>query len=248
MDTETLIGLIMMIVIGPAIGNYATSVVYRLPRAQTPFEKHPYCGTCNTLLQPKDLFPIWSYVFLRGRCRYCSVKIPPIHTVIEIACGVIFIGNFLLLGFGETFILYSALFTFWVILAALEHQQNKLYPLILTFCFFLAAMPRLLADLSIYPMVQSGFVLFFVMVAAWKMGRPKIAHSAEQTGYSIPPWAIMAALTGITLPLPYAAIALVLAGVLYAIQRAIWGWKFSSAVTGGAVWVIMLYAQSSSIL
>lgn len=248
MDTETLIGLIMMIVIGPAIGNYATSVVYRLPRAQTPFEKHPYCGSCNTLLQPKDLFPIWSYVFLRGRCRYCSVKIPAIHTVVELACGAIFIGNFLLLGFSENFILYSALFTFWVILSALEHQQRKLYPLILTFCFFLAAMPRLLADLSIYPMVQSSFILFFVLIVAWKISAPKTKHSAEQTGYRIPEWAIMAALAGITLPLPFAGAALILAGILYAIQRAVYGWKIASPAVGVAVWLMLLYAQSSSNL
>lgn len=52
-----LCGIILMLAIGPAVGNYACSVVYRLPRGKTPFERHPYCGHCNADLKPIDLFP-----------------------------------------------------------------------------------------------------------------------------------------------------------------------------------------------
>ena len=47
-----LIGIVCMVVIGPAVGNYACSVVYRLPRGKTPFERHPFCGHCNADLKP----------------------------------------------------------------------------------------------------------------------------------------------------------------------------------------------------
>lgn len=242
MTSETLIGLIMMLIIGPAIGNYATSVVYRLPRGQTPFEKHPYCGSCNTLLAPKDLFPIWSYVFLRGKCRYCGVHIPPVHTVVEVASGLLFVVNFLVLGFGEPFLLLTALGVFWIMLAALEHQQGKLYPLLLSFCFFLAALPRLMADGSIYPTIQSGFILFVAAVVLWRIAsfRNRKTFNPEATGYRVPPFAILAALAGVCLPLPEAATALAIAGVLYAAQRLLFKWNLTSAAIGVAVWGVML--------
>jgi leader peptidase (prepilin peptidase) / N-methyltransferase len=65
-----IIGIIWMLVLGPAVGNYACSVVYRLPRGKTPFERHPYCGHCNADLKPIDLFPIWSWLSTKGKCRF----------------------------------------------------------------------------------------------------------------------------------------------------------------------------------
>ncbi|MFZ8393333.1 prepilin peptidase, partial [Staphylococcus aureus] len=76
-----------MLVLGPAVGNYACSVVFRLPRGQTPFERHPFCGHCNADLKPVDLFPILSWLSTRGRCRYCGGEIPALYTVVELICG-----------------------------------------------------------------------------------------------------------------------------------------------------------------
>lgn len=249
MSSDLLIGLIMMFTIGSAIGNYATSVVYRLPLGQTPFEKHPYCGSCHTLLSPRDLVPIWSYLFLKGRCRHCDAAIPPIHTAVELACTALFIGNFLAFGLSETFLLASALGVFWVILAALHHQQGRLYPLILTFCFFLAAMLRLKVDGSIYPMIQSAFVLFFVVAASWRIWLGRARINAENTGYRVPDWAVMAALTGIVLPLTPATIALFGAMLLSALLRIFLKFKIGAPLACGlSVWAMLLYSHISSSL
>src|SRR5688572_30305026 len=113
---STAYAIILFFLIGPAVGNFATSVVYRLPRAQTPFEKHPYCGGCGTMLSPKDLFPLLSYFLLRGKCRYCGMKIRFSYTAIELACGALFALNFLLFGISEDFILISTLSVFLTIL------------------------------------------------------------------------------------------------------------------------------------
>ena len=123
-------GIILMAVVGPAIGNYATSVVYRLPFGQTPFEKNPYCGHCGTMLQPKDLFPIFSYLSTRGKCRYCGGKIRSSFTWIEVSCGIVFITDFLVFGVSELFLLVTALATFMITLAALEYHEQKLFTLV----------------------------------------------------------------------------------------------------------------------
>ncbi|MDR0851706.1 MAG: A24 family peptidase, partial [Clostridiales Family XIII bacterium] len=44
--------------------------------------------TCEHRLYPKDLFPIFSWVFLGGKCRYCKEKISPRYLIVEAIVGV----------------------------------------------------------------------------------------------------------------------------------------------------------------
>lgn len=119
-----IIAVIMLLVAGTAIGNYACSVVYRLPRGQTPFEKHPYCGSCGTMLKPIDLFPVLSFLMTRGRCRYCASAIPAVYTLIEIACAVILIGYYFTFGIGAEYIVYTAAAVFIIMAACIAHAHG----------------------------------------------------------------------------------------------------------------------------
>lgn len=197
---ELAIGLVCMVILGPAVGNYATSVVFRLPRGQTPFEKNPYCGNCNSFLQPEDLFPIWSYVLLHGKCRYCSITIPAIYTWVEVMCGFLFVGNYLKFGISEPFILLTSFGVFGIILAALEWQQNKLYSLILTYLFAIAALYRAVQDSSIYPAFLSGAVVLVVAAALWRV----LAICGIGRRETVPAWLWLATLVGVLFPLKIA--------------------------------------------
>lgn len=162
MDDFTIIGLIFMLVLGPAVGNYACSVVYRLPLGRTPFERHPYCGSCNADLKTKDLFPILSWLSTRGKCRYCNARIPGIYTVIELACLFIFVTCFLMFGLQEPFFVYAAYAVFAVILAAIEWQQGWLSSSIYSYAMFFAVLGRSLAEGTIYGWIQA-FVITLVV-------------------------------------------------------------------------------------
>ncbi|MFZ4126061.1 MAG: prepilin peptidase [Rickettsiales bacterium] len=154
----TIIGIIWMMVLGPAVGNYACSVVYRLPLGKTPFERHPYCGHCNADLKPIDLFPIISFFLTRGKCRYCAGKIPSIYTVIELACLALFITNFLIFGISETFLLYTIAGVFAIILAAIQYQQGWLSASIYSYVFIALALERTRVEGTIYSWVEVSFI------------------------------------------------------------------------------------------
>ncbi len=191
----TLIGVVWMLVLGPAVGNYACSVVYRLPRGKTPFERHPYCGHCNADLKPKDLFPIISWLSTRGACRYCGGAIPSIYTVIELLCGAIFISYFLHFGMGEAFLLYTAYAVFVVILAAIHWQQGWISASIYSYAFALLAMARLLADHSIYGVVQGAFLMLIMMLILLRCSKQRAASPFEK------PWIWWFVLMGALVPL-----------------------------------------------
>lgn len=242
---EMLIGLIMMAVIGPAVGNYATSFVHRLPLGQSPFEKHPYCGRCGTMLQPKDLFPIWSYVWLRGRCRYCEVRIPPVHTWVEVACWVIFSVHFLLFGISETFLLLTALMVCVVTLAALNHQQSRQFFGVWACCFALAALYRVLQDGSIYPMLQSAVIALVLGVVVWKLWQRlsgyRSTSTPESTHYRLPDGLLWLALAGVLMPLEGVLIAVKL-GIILGLMM--WNLTLAAPI---ALWLgvlVMIYSHS----
>jgi prepilin signal peptidase PulO-like enzyme (type II secretory pathway) len=251
-DISTILyALILLMLIGPAVGNYATSVVYRLPLRQTPFEKHPYCGHCGTMLAPKDLFPVFSYLSLRGKCRYCSVPIRFTYTAIELACGIIFALNYLIFSVSEQFILATAIGVFLTILCGLEYHERKLFPLILTYLFALAALLRVLQEGSIYPFVFSGFAMLFSGAVIWRIvllfkGEKALAGRVDNpSGVAdtpqMPGWLWLAVLLGIALPLPVAWYAAAAAIGLYALQRLVTGSRLASipvavATMGGLLW------------
>jgi prepilin signal peptidase PulO-like enzyme (type II secretory pathway) len=189
----TLIGIIMMLVIGPAVGNYACSVVYRLPLGKTPFERHPFCGHCNADLNPIDLFPILSWLMTRGKCRYCAGEIPALYTVIEAVCGVMFIAYFLHFGISEHFILYTFYGTMVLILAAIHWQQGWISSSIYSYALMAVALTRTLGEGTIYGFIQTGFVMLVIALLMYRAAGNKASPFTK-------PWIWWFTLMGALLP------------------------------------------------
>lgn len=59
---------------------------------------HSHCDTCGHELSTADLFPIISYIALKGKCRYCGSKVPPRDLIFEIILGLVFAGTLALHG------------------------------------------------------------------------------------------------------------------------------------------------------
>ena len=81
----------IIFVTGAFFGSFFTLAVYRIPRKEDILIKHSYCPNCNHKLGFFDLFPILSYLFLRGKCRYCGQKIRPRYLIIELLAGLTFL-------------------------------------------------------------------------------------------------------------------------------------------------------------
>jgi len=237
---ELAIGIIMMVVLGPSVGNYATSVVFRLPFGQTPFEKKPYCGHCGTMLAPKDLFPILSYLMVRGKCRYCQGTIRSSYTWIEVMCGALFVINYLVLGISEDFILITAIGVFWIILAGLEYHEDKLFTLILTYLAGLAALLRVLHDQTLYDAFFSGFMMLFGALVWWKLSD----WFANRARKDPPEYVWLLLLSGLLLPLSYIPLAMGCWLVLWVLLRVLVGIRIKTIALGPALYIALLVPHS----
>lgn len=82
---------VIIFIIGCFFGSFFTLAVYRIPRKEDILIKHSYCPNCNHKLGFFDLFPVFSYIFLGGKCRYCKNKIRPRYLILEVLTGLAFI-------------------------------------------------------------------------------------------------------------------------------------------------------------
>ncbi|MCB1538670.1 MAG: prepilin peptidase [Alphaproteobacteria bacterium] len=74
--------------LGLCLGSFATALVYRLPRGLNWTTERSRCPSCGHALGVPDLVPVFSWLFLRGRCRHCGTRIPARYPLIELGFGV----------------------------------------------------------------------------------------------------------------------------------------------------------------
>lgn len=82
---------LIIFIMGSFFGSFLTLATYRIPLNEDITHKHSFCPKCNHKLNFLDLIPILSYIFLKGKCRYCKTKISPRYFIIEILCGISFV-------------------------------------------------------------------------------------------------------------------------------------------------------------
>jgi len=126
---------IIVFVIGTLFGSFSTLAIYRIPKKKNITNERSFCPNCKHKLGFFDLIPVWSYIFLGGKCRYCGKKISKSYFLIELLMGLAALGIFLsispniesisILSFTE--FLYLMIFvTTIVIIAGIDRNYKKI--------------------------------------------------------------------------------------------------------------------------
>lgn len=76
-------------IIGSCVFSFLNVVAYRIVRSESFIMGFSYCPTCHHRLYPMDLIPIFSYLFLKGKCQYCGEKIDIRDTINECVGGIL---------------------------------------------------------------------------------------------------------------------------------------------------------------
>jgi leader peptidase (prepilin peptidase)/N-methyltransferase len=83
--------LLIAFVYGIVIGSFLNVVIWRLPRGGSiASPTWSYCPRCEHRLGAIDLVPVFSYLFLRAKCRYCKARISYRYPAIELLNGLLF--------------------------------------------------------------------------------------------------------------------------------------------------------------
>jgi len=88
---------LFIFVFGLICGSFLNCVIYRLALPSFSLKNlgglkgRSYCPHCKHILNWRDLIPIFSFLILKGKCRYCSQKISWQYPLVELATGILFV-------------------------------------------------------------------------------------------------------------------------------------------------------------
>lgn len=86
-----LILYLIIFILGLIVGSFLNVVIYRLENGEKIVNDRSRCLSCKHTLAWYDLVPVLSFIFLKGKCRYCNNKISWQYPLVEIGTGVLFI-------------------------------------------------------------------------------------------------------------------------------------------------------------
>ena len=105
--------MVILFALGACVGSFLNVVVYRLPRIAVPagaslateawltlrgLSTPPsHCPRCDTPLRWNDNIPVFGWLLLGGRCRYCREPISPRYPIVELVTGLLFAGTYALM-------------------------------------------------------------------------------------------------------------------------------------------------------
>lgn len=160
-------------------GSFLNVVIYRLktpPRrgrtAKDIIFGRSLCPECKTTLKWRDLVPVLSFVWLRGRCRYCHKKISWQYPIVEMLSGFLWVGVFYKLALPAD-IYYIFIFSSLLVVAVYDFKwliipDRIIYPAVFTSVLYNVFISFKLANWQTYflePLLAAliSFVFFFLI-------------------------------------------------------------------------------------
>ena len=88
---------VFVAIFGLCIGSFLNCVIYRMEQKKS-LGGRSFCPHCKHALSWLDLFPVFSFIFLGGKCRFCKEKISWQYPLVEITTAILFVLIFNKLG------------------------------------------------------------------------------------------------------------------------------------------------------
>ncbi|MDI6709701.1 MAG: prepilin peptidase [Thermoanaerobacterales bacterium] len=83
--------MLLLFIFGLLVGSFLNVIIHRLPRGESIVLPPSRCPHCGGRLSISDLVPLFSYLWLRGRCRRCGTGISLRYPLVELLTGVLFV-------------------------------------------------------------------------------------------------------------------------------------------------------------
>lgn len=104
---------LLIFIFGLILGSFLNCLLWRMHKGESFVYGRSYCPSCRHDLSFWDLFPLLSFLFLKGKCRYCKSKISYQYPLVELAVGALFLFVYIQTGITiEMFFLWIIMFLF----------------------------------------------------------------------------------------------------------------------------------------
>ena len=111
-------------IVGLCIGSFLNVVIYRLPLEISVARGRSFCPRCEHALAAGDLIPLFSFILLRGKCRYCAAPISWRYPLVETLTGVLYGLTFLRFGISWYTLLGLVFLSVLIVAAFIDHDHT----------------------------------------------------------------------------------------------------------------------------
>ncbi len=168
---------------GICIGSFLNVVIFRLPKNESLIKRSSHCMTCGAKIRIRDLVPIFSWLFLKGRCHNCGEKISPRYPIVESLNGIVYVVTFTVLDFNAQSIIYCFFFSLLICIGFMDWDTMEMDIRLLLLILVLAVPSALLSDAVSLPSRLIGLVC--ISVPFFLIGEISGAIIKKKTGEKI---------------------------------------------------------------
>lgn len=208
----------LLLGLGLLMGSFYGALVHRVPRRESIVSPPSACPKCKRRLGVPDLVPVFSWVFLRGRCRHCRAPISVRYPLIELVTGLGFASVYLVHPEFPSVIAWLVFFSLMLLLFIID-LEHMILPDRLTLPGIALGITATLLGWTDLAFVQSvggaifGYGLIFVVAKLSRggmgMGDAKLL---AMVGTLLGPWGVAYTLFGASLLGSLVGVGLILAG------------------------------------
>ena len=138
--------LSIVFLFGICIGSFLNVVILRLPRHESLIKRSSHCMTCGAKIRPIDLIPVFSWIFLRGRCHSCGEKISVRYPIVESLNGLLYVLTFIVLDINAKAIITCVLASLLIVIAFMDWDTQEIDLIIVGLVFLLAVPAAIFTD------------------------------------------------------------------------------------------------------
>lgn len=158
---------------GVVIGSFVNVVILRLPIHESITLKRSHCMSCGHTLAWYELFPLFSYIFLGGKCRHCKAHISAQYPIVEAANGILYVLLFLVKGITAETFLYCLCASALLALSVIDWRTQEI-PFGFNVFIFILGLIRLITDWGNFGQYIIGlFAVSGFLLLLWLITRGK---------------------------------------------------------------------------
>lgn len=117
---------LIIFLFGAVIGSFLNVCIYRIPEKEDIVKTRSHCMSCGYQLQWYDMFPVFSYLFLRGKCRKCGAKLSVQYPLIEAMNGILYVMIVFFHGVNVDSLLYCLLTSALIVLSVIDFRTYEI--------------------------------------------------------------------------------------------------------------------------
>lgn len=123
MASTDILGSILIFILGSMIGSFLNVCIYRIPRGESIVFPNSHCPKCTHTIRSRDNIPIFSYLLLEGKCRFCKEPISIQYPIVEGITAVLLLLIFIKYGLSLDFLLFGFFGCVLVLLSAIDIER-----------------------------------------------------------------------------------------------------------------------------